>query len=655
MTIQDTTRKAGPFAGNGTVTAFPFSFAIFIKSDVKVVLVNTNGVSSALVLDSDYSVSVNSNQATTPGGVIAYPINGSPLPIGYQLVVLGNLPNTQPTDITNSGGFYPEIIEDMSDRSTIQIQQLAENVSRAIVLNESESGSPVLPTPTGRANTILGFDALGNLAVLPITASVGAGDLRDEMGSDGKPGFVAGVDFIAGTTAQLTLSRAPGSISNTFVEFDAAYQGGDQILSLVGTALTFTAPIPPGTQRVYVRTGTTLSLSLPPPGSVSDASLAVGSRVYNRSFFSIDITDYGADRFGVLDSTGALALALAEARNRGGAKVTAPAGKFRMSSKLQYTFPALKSMLGIEGEGQGLTEFAFSSADALQFNYLGRNNAVLLRGLTISTGTVGGGIGLFLNQTSSGIGDPGNSSLNVIDNVEFIGSDGLAASNYWGTGIEVFGVSNINMQDVMVTGNGVTAPYATVGAGLVVSGTSVLPSVVYNLTRCTFNCVNVGINYGNWVQGMSIAQSNFTGNAIGVAVNAGITGLDQLAVAGSQFNCVTGINLLTALENVQLSGTLFIIPNNGAGINAQYAILLMVGQCTFEPSALTGVSNQNGIVVGTTVGAGGVISGNAFFNLFGTGLALSAASANIKYGPNVYANNTTNISDLGANTAVGGG
>lgn len=272
MTISSDVRKAGPFAGNGVTTSFPFTFKVFARSDVKLLLINAVGVSTTLTLDSDYSVTLSSNQDATPGGTIAYPITGLPMPAGYSLVALGDLPYDQQTDITNSGGFYPQVIEDMSDRSTIQIQQLAELAGRAIVVTEAESTSPVLPPAAARANTLLGFDASGNLEMMPITASVGAGDLHNELGADGKAGFIAGTDFVAGTSTFLTLSRSYGTLDNLWVAFDAAEQGADS-MTLVGNQLNFNAPIPLGTQRVYVKGGTTLSIYLPPSASVGDAQI----------------------------------------------------------------------------------------------------------------------------------------------------------------------------------------------------------------------------------------------------------------------------------------------------------------------------------------------------------------------------------------------
>lgn len=275
MTISSTTRKAGPFIGNGVTTVFPFGFKVFAKGDVALLLIDANGTETTLTLDSDYSVSINTDQTNAPGGTITYPISGTPLQAAYKLVVLGDLPIEQQTDITNSGGFYPQIIEDMLDRATIQIQQVAETVSRAIVVGASDTSTPALPTSAARANTILGFDSLGALETLPITASVGAGDLRTDT-------FVGGVDYTAGVSNSVTLSRAPGSLANIEVFFDAAYQGPENFQSLVGAVLTFTAAIPVGVQRVYVRGGTTLSIYSPSTGSIVDAAVAVGSRLYNR-------------------------------------------------------------------------------------------------------------------------------------------------------------------------------------------------------------------------------------------------------------------------------------------------------------------------------------------------------------------------------------
>lgn len=306
MTISSTTRKAGPFPGNGVATTFPFAFKVFAKTDIKLLLVDTSGVSSTLTLDSDYSVALNSDQDANPGGAITYPILGSPMPSTYSLVALGNLPDLQPTDITNSGGFYPQVVEDALDRATIQIQQLAEITSRAIVVTEAENTAPALPPAAARAGTLLGFDASGNVETFPITTSVGAGDLKNEF-------WKAGTDFTPGVSTYVQLSRAYASKANigTLV-IDGLGQAPDTYQVTADAKVQFlddsgnVTPIPAGTSKIYCIGGTTLSIFKPADGSVTDDSVSAGTALYERIFDCVSITDprYGAKCDAVRDATG---------------------------------------------------------------------------------------------------------------------------------------------------------------------------------------------------------------------------------------------------------------------------------------------------------------------------------------------------------------
>ena len=99
MTIPSTPRKAGPFLGNGATTSFPFAFKVFGPADIKVVIANSAGVEITLALNSDYSVTLNPNQDTSPGGVVTYPLSGSPLQPGSKLSITGNISYDQPLDL----------------------------------------------------------------------------------------------------------------------------------------------------------------------------------------------------------------------------------------------------------------------------------------------------------------------------------------------------------------------------------------------------------------------------------------------------------------------------------------------------------------------------------------------------------------------------
>lgn len=176
MTISSSTRKAGPFNGNDSTTAFPFTFKVFAKTDITVTLTSTAGVESTLVLDSDYSVALNADQDVSPGGTVTYPISGDELATGEKLTLSGDLAELQPTALTNGGGFFPRVIEYALDRLVIFAQQLREEANRSIKFPVSDGSLTVeLPTATVRANKLVGFDADGNVqAVAPDAQSATA-------------------------------------------------------------------------------------------------------------------------------------------------------------------------------------------------------------------------------------------------------------------------------------------------------------------------------------------------------------------------------------------------------------------------------------------------------------------------------------------------
>ena len=133
MTISSNIRKAGPFVGNGTASTFAFTFKVFQASDLEVVELNVaTTIETILVINSDYTVSLNADQNSNPGGSIT--LTAGALASGFNLVITSDIENLQPTDIVNQGGFYPDVIEDALDRATIQIQQLQEAVDRSAKL-----------------------------------------------------------------------------------------------------------------------------------------------------------------------------------------------------------------------------------------------------------------------------------------------------------------------------------------------------------------------------------------------------------------------------------------------------------------------------------------------------------------------------------------
>lgn len=130
MTISNTIRTAGPFVGNGTTNTFPFTYKVFDRSDVLVAQTDrATGVETIKILDSDYSVTLNSDQNNNPGGVITMFV--AP-PAGTLLAATSNISLVQSLDLTNQGGFYPKVINDALDRLVMNVQQLAGKIGNGL-------------------------------------------------------------------------------------------------------------------------------------------------------------------------------------------------------------------------------------------------------------------------------------------------------------------------------------------------------------------------------------------------------------------------------------------------------------------------------------------------------------------------------------------
>ena len=140
MTISSQTRKAGPFIGAGSTGPFAFTFKVFQASDLLVVTVNTTTqVETTLTLTTNYTVSLNSDQNTSPGGSVTLV---SPLAVGNNMVISSQVPYLQETDLTNQGGFYPEVITDALDKLTIEVQQVKGEADRAAKLPITSEADP---------------------------------------------------------------------------------------------------------------------------------------------------------------------------------------------------------------------------------------------------------------------------------------------------------------------------------------------------------------------------------------------------------------------------------------------------------------------------------------------------------------------------------
>lgn len=244
MTISSSTRIAGPYVGNGVTAAFPFAFKVFAATDMYVVRLDTaTGVETVLVLNSDYTVTLNADQNASPGGTITLP---AALASGYTLTITSNVPLTQATDLTNQGGFYPRVITNALDRLTILCQQLYDAVSRSLKVSVSTPAGVTTTLPPPAANKLIAWNAtadnLQNLDPVTLASVVAYGTTNaDKFSGDG-------------ATTQFALSANPGALNNLSVSIGGVVQRpGIDYAWASGTTITFTSAPPSGTNNVLVR------------------------------------------------------------------------------------------------------------------------------------------------------------------------------------------------------------------------------------------------------------------------------------------------------------------------------------------------------------------------------------------------------------------
>lgn len=313
MTVSSTTRKAGPFAGNGLQTAFPFTFKVFSASDIQVTRADSTGVETVLVLNSNYTVALNADQDSTPGGTVN--LSGA-LATGYALTVTGNMAYSQGTDLPTGGAFNAQNVEDALDRITILSQQLLEAVGRAVKVPATSSTDPAAllqelaadaaSAASSAAAALSSYNSFrgtyyGVLAVDPTVDPLGTpcgqGDIyfnsitlrmRAYNGSTWADVGVATPTTVNvqrfsgnGSTTVFTLSNPPAfqNAAEVYISGVAQVPGVDY--TVTGAALdtlTFTTAPVAGTNNVFVRTISAYAGGTPNDGSVTTAKFSASAK-----------------------------------------------------------------------------------------------------------------------------------------------------------------------------------------------------------------------------------------------------------------------------------------------------------------------------------------------------------------------------------------
>ena len=162
MTISTTTIK-NSYSGNGSTSAFTYSFKITDDDDIEVIIrTDSTGAETVKTKTTHYTVSgVGSNSGTvtfTSGNIPAS---------GETVVLRRSTPQTQGMDLIENDPMPADTLETAHDKITSIAQELQEANDRSIKLSRTNTMTSTEFTvgATDRASKVLSFDSSGEIAV----------------------------------------------------------------------------------------------------------------------------------------------------------------------------------------------------------------------------------------------------------------------------------------------------------------------------------------------------------------------------------------------------------------------------------------------------------------------------------------------------------
>lgn len=167
MTISSTTNRIST-NGNNTTTAFPVSFPFHAQADLTVesVIIAT-GVSTTQALGSDYTISGTTDSLGhyPNGGTVNFAVAPAST---VRIVIYRDPPQTQATDLIETGNLPAESLEATLDYLTMLLQRVSDRIGRTLHQPDGDETSVgALPTAVDRAGKYLSFDGSGD----PITST----------------------------------------------------------------------------------------------------------------------------------------------------------------------------------------------------------------------------------------------------------------------------------------------------------------------------------------------------------------------------------------------------------------------------------------------------------------------------------------------------
>lgn len=322
MTVPSTIRKAGPYNGNDVATSFAFSFKVFTTADIAVTVADVDGAESLLVLDSDYSVTLNGDQDASPGGSITYPLSGAPLATGEALVVVGDLDYGQDYDVPTGGNFNPTAMEDALDKQAMRTQQLLEINSRSMTLavTSADDVSTSLPVPEARgvlgwnaaANALINYAGVAGVAVSPfmeaVVAAADAAAARLQLLAAKSGANTDITSLSAPALGAATATTQPATDSSTKVATTAMAQSvGFKAATIVGISASTTLVAADAGKHFVLNGAGVFTVTMPVPATVIGGG---GFSFENTSGFPVTLQRQTSGAFNAFGLTGGTSLVL---------------------------------------------------------------------------------------------------------------------------------------------------------------------------------------------------------------------------------------------------------------------------------------------------------------------------------------------------------
>jgi len=181
MAITSTTNK-WTYSGNNSAVNFAYTQPIQNTTDLTVTLVNADTTTQTLTNGTDYTVAGAANPVSATW-IVTYPVSGSPLPTGKQLIITLNIPQTQQVSLSNDNGYDANVVEKALDKIQLQILGFGEQLSRKLGVGIGQSAnSPAEYLAALQASVTAAANSATSASTSATTATTQAGIATTQAG-----------------------------------------------------------------------------------------------------------------------------------------------------------------------------------------------------------------------------------------------------------------------------------------------------------------------------------------------------------------------------------------------------------------------------------------------------------------------------------------